>query len=104
MTDHVCSDAGECALRRLQDELGKRGLKSKLHTHGVVPRLRVYSAHIEIHATEAEFHNSIVACCFGHDDWYAWPWAEPIARVSQVAKAADEILDALGARDDDNLR
>lgn len=103
MTDHVCSDGGEYALRRLQDELAKRGLKSELNTRAAVPRLRVFG-HGELHDAIDEFQNTIVACCFGHDGWYAWPWAEPIARVSQVAKAADEILDALGARDDDSLR
>ena len=101
MIDHVSDEGGAFHLRILQAELAKRGLKAHIDTRAAFPRLRVFSAdRIGEIPDVAEFENSIVAAYFGHDLWYAWPWAEPIARVSEVGRAADEIFDILGTGDD----
>ena len=95
MNGQPCHDGGEIPLALLHGELARRGLKSELDTRAVVPRLRVFG-HGEPRDAVAEFQNSVVVCCFGQDRWFAWPWAEPIARVNEVAKAAGDIVDVLG--------
>jgi hypothetical protein len=92
------SGDGEHQLFLLQAELAQRGMKADLDTRPAFPRLRVHS-HLETSPDVAEFENSVVAAHFGHDLWFAWPWAEPICRVSDVAAAADHIVEALSADD-----
>ncbi len=92
-------DDCEHSLFLLQTELARLGIKADLDTRPAFPRLRVHSD-LETMPDVAEFENSVVAACFGHDLWFAWPWAEPIARVTEVSTAAGEIARAL-CRDDD---
>src|SRR6266536_5268852 len=101
MRDWMSDESGEVYLRVLQDELAKRGLKSDLDTRAAFARLRVFSADPRTEIPDvAEFENSVVASYFGHDLWYAWPWAEPIARVTDPGRAAGEIFDVLGPDDE----
>src|SRR6266536_3499893 len=96
----MCDHGGELDLLALQAELARRGLKSDLDTRAAFARLRVFSAQGETCDQVAEFENSIVASYFGHDLWFAWPWAEPIARVTDPGRAAGEIFDVLGPDDE----
>ena len=91
---------GERHLTLLRSELAGRGMKADLDTRPAFPRLRVHSP-VETMPDVAEFENSIVAAFFGHDLWFAWPWAEPIARVTEVSRAADEIVQVLGSEDNE---
>lgn len=101
MSYHLCDDGGASHLAVLQHELAKHGLKSELDTRAAFPRLRVLPSDMAGgYPDVAEFENSIIVSYFGHDLWYAWPWVEPIARVAQVERAASEIVEAVGADDD----
>jgi hypothetical protein len=93
--DDRVTDAGLSHLAALGDILGGRGVKCDLNDSGAWPRLRIYGPY-DIDSAVAEFDNNVLVVPRGDDWWFAWPWSETIALVTDVVTAAGRIADELG--------
>ena len=82
-------------LTLLEQALGVIGISSRVDELAVWPRLRVYGSS---DTPSAEFDNSVVVIEHRRQMWFAWPWAEPIARAGQVTRAAAIIADLVSNR------
>ncbi len=92
-------------LTALGSALRERGLASTVLTSGFRPRLHVeteMAGSCGWHAAEYAFDDNVVAAPWADGTWwFFYPWAERIAPASQLAEAADKVVELLGPEDED---
>ena len=91
-------DPCEQYLIALRDELARRSARCELDERGIWPRLRIYCPG---ETAGAEFDNNVVAAPISGQWCYCWPSATPTGPVSNLAQAAETIIDELGIGSED---